>query len=233
MDDPYERQDKKFRRFQRKNPGINFAQYSMARVVEAIHKGHAYKPSSALAIAHTHPEEFWSAAESKAQKWFKAMALRPRDKVIEYGCGSLRLGAHFIRYLDRGNFLGLDVVDGFFELGARAMGLDLFEAKASQLRVIDEAAIEAGEKFSADIVFSNLVCVHVHPDEIGDYFRNLSRLAGKRGARLFFNATVSDGVHRFEYNSWTQPLEFIKHSLPASSWSGSTPSPPRARMESR
>ena len=213
MENPYEREDRQFRKFRRTNPGASFAQYSMSRVMEFISNGREFKASSALALAHANPSEFWNAAEQKAKKWFKVMSLRPDHRVIEYGCGSLRLGAHFIRRLDRGNYFGLDVIDGFFDLGVNAMGRDLFEIKAPQLRVIDDDAIAAGQEFAADIVFSNLVCVHVHPDEIDAYFRNLSRLTCKPGARLIFNAMISGGVHRFTYNSWTQPIEIITRSL--------------------
>ena len=34
--------------------------------------------------------------------------LLPRHKLLDVGCGSLRGGVHFIRYLDSGNYYGMD-----------------------------------------------------------------------------------------------------------------------------
>jgi SAM-dependent methyltransferase len=213
MENPFERQDRKFRQFQEKNPGAGFAQWYMSLAVQLIQDDKQFKASSALAVAHQNPAEFWGAAEKKAAKWFRTMSLKRKDKVVEYGCGSLRLGAHFIRFLDPGCYLGLDVVDGFFEFGEKAMGQDLFAAKAPKLLVIDEPGIETAARFDADIVFSNLVCLHVHPDELDAFFSNLLRLTSKPGARLIFNAVVSDKEYRFGVNLWARPIETIKSAL--------------------
>jgi|HubBroStandDraft_5_1064220.scaffolds.fasta_scaffold49005_2 hypothetical protein len=209
---PYGAKDRRFQRFHKQNPGVSFAQYSMDLVIKAMDEGWV-NPDSALAIAQSNPEKFWTAAEPKAKKWFKTMALKRRHKVIEYGCGSLRLGAHFISYLDRGHYAGLDVISGFYERGVRTIGAKLIDAKTPVLRVISEEAVAEGVAFAADIVFSNTVAVHVHPDETQAYYGNLARLTAKPGARLIFNAMLFERCHRFQFNSWAWPMEFYKDSL--------------------
>jgi len=213
MDNPYEQQDRLYRELKQKQPGLSFAKYAMDRVVKSMERGKVTNPEAALTIALCNPAKFWEAAEKKAQKWFKTMALKRSDRVIEYGCGSLRLGAHFIRYLNPGCFFGMDVVSGFYEVGIRTIGAEIVERKKPKLGVIDEDTLAAGVEFGADIVCSNTVCVHVHPDEIAEYFRNLIRLTAKPGARLIFNAVIYDRLHRFEFNSWAWPLEFYEDRL--------------------
>jgi len=35
--------------------------------------------------------------------------LKPDDVLVDYGCGTLRMGLHAIRYLAPGNYWGLDI----------------------------------------------------------------------------------------------------------------------------
>jgi SAM-dependent methyltransferase len=213
MENPYERQDEDYRIFKQAHPEISFARYAMDRVVRRMGDGKVKNPDAALTIALCNPDKFWEAAESKFQRWLKTMALKKTQRLIEYGCGSLRLGAHFIRYLEPGRFFGMDVVSGFYETGLEALGPAMVAEKKPRLGVIDEATLADGVAFAADFVCSNTVCVHVHPDEIQQYFRNLVRLTAKPGARLVFNAVLLDRPHRFEFNSWAWPREFYEEHL--------------------
>jgi hypothetical protein len=38
-------------------------------------------------------------------------------RCVDFGCGSLRLGQHAIRYLDRSNYWGVDLTDSFIRAG--------------------------------------------------------------------------------------------------------------------
>jgi cyclopropane fatty-acyl-phospholipid synthase-like methyltransferase len=164
-------------------------------------------------VAIGDPSRFWNAGEATAERLLEKMSLRPDHRVIEYGCGSLRVGAHFIRYLDRGNFLGLDVISGFYEMGTTMIGVEQISERAPQLHVIGEAALAVAEEFSADHIYSNLVCVHVHPAEASAHFGHLARLTRRAGSRLFFNAELADRPTRYDFNCWAWPMEFYVESL--------------------
>jgi len=212
MSPSFQKRDERFQRFKEKNPGISFARYAAERMHGELLKRYPYNPEGAISVALE--PSFWQAGEAKAGKLLRAMAPSRQDKVLEYGCGSLRIGGHFIRTLDPGCFMGLDVIAGFYEMGIEAIGPELMAEKAPRLAVIDEAGIAEGEAFAADFVYSNVVCVHVHPDEIETYFRNLARLAHKPGARLIFNARLTPEPARFEFDGWSWPLEFYQDHLP-------------------
>ncbi|MBV8975968.1 MAG: class I SAM-dependent methyltransferase [Alphaproteobacteria bacterium] len=207
-----EAREARYLKFKAKNPQVPFSRYLMERQYRNMRKGDQ-APSGALRIALGSPDEFWQSGRAKAEKLMARAELAPSHKAIEYGCGSLRIGAHFIRFLKAGHFLGLDVIDGFYELGKRALGPELLSAKSPRFHVIDAAGLAMAEAFDADVVFSNVVCVHVHPDETAEYFRNLARLAHKPGARLLFNAHISDVPLRFEFDGWSWPMAFYKNAL--------------------
>ena len=76
-------------------------------------------------------------------------------------------------------------------------------SRSVNARPVAEPGLADGEAFAPDFVYSNVVCVHVHPDETEEYFRNLARLAHKPGARLLFNARLTDTPVRFEFDGWS------------------------------
>lgn len=211
MENPYEKRDQRFRKFKAKDPSLTFGRFMAERMHKNLAAGEIGNPDGAISVALG--DNFWFSGEARAKVLLAALAPEPRHKIIDYGCGSLRIGAHFIRCQDPGCFLGLDVIAGFYEFGKQAIGADLLAEKAPRFHVIDEAGIAEGEAFGADIVYSNVVCVHVHPDETADYFRNLVRLVHKPGARLFFSARISPTPVRFEFDGWSWPMEFYRDAL--------------------
>ncbi len=211
METPYEKRDLRFRKFKKRDPTLSFGRYMAERMHANLSRGDIGNPDGAISVALG--ESFWSAGEARAKTLLAAMAPSPHDRIVDYGCGSLRIGAHFIRRQEPGCFLGLDVIDGFYEFGKRAIGPALLAEKAPRFHVIDEAGIALGEAFGADMVYSNVVCVHVHPDETAEYFRNLLRLTHKQGARLVFSARISPAAVRFEFDGWSWPMEFYRDAL--------------------
>ena len=57
------------------------------------------------------------------------MPIPPDSILIDYGCGSLRVGAHFIRYLDPGCYFGLELAEGLYEIGQEVIGRELLDGK--------------------------------------------------------------------------------------------------------
>jgi SAM-dependent methyltransferase len=212
---PYERLDREFLEYKRNDPSMTFARYFMEREARGVKEGGKHHSlGHNLRGADGETVSFWEAGARKAGKIMRSASLKPDSRVIEYGCGSLRMGAHFIRYLDRDCFWGLDVVSAFYEIGRQLIGPDLLHEKSPRFDVIEEPVVAEAEKFGADLVFSSAVCVHVHPDEAQGYFRNLSRLCRKPGARLIFDAVLSETTLRYGHRSWARPLDQIVAAVP-------------------
>ena len=47
------------------------------------------------------------------------MGLQPKHRFFDIGCGSLRGGVHFIRYLDKNNYFGTDISSELIKVGIK------------------------------------------------------------------------------------------------------------------
>ena len=67
----------------------------------------------------------WEEVGALQFEYLKGRGLQPSHRLLDLGCGALRGGLHFIRYLDAGNYYGMDVNASLIEAGKR----ELEEAK--------------------------------------------------------------------------------------------------------
>jgi SAM-dependent methyltransferase len=200
---------KAFEEAKKRNPKLSFSQFNAARVLSKIQRGEA---TAQLGPKLLREGEWWEAGRSSFEMYRSKFSIAPNSRVIDYGCGTLRIGGHFIRYLDPNCYFGLELLQEFTEIGRNLIGEALVREKSPRFGVINnEADIEAAVAFDADFVYSSSVCTHVHPDEAAVYFRNLSILAHKPGAFLFFDAAISDEPLRYRNLSWS--LDRYKRAL--------------------
>ena len=72
-----------------------------------------------------------------------SQGLRPHHYLCDVACGSLRAGIHFIRYLDRGHYLGIDKEQSLITAGIeKELGEELNTAKQPQFVVSSEFEFE-------------------------------------------------------------------------------------------
>lgn len=202
-----------YRSFRAAYPGAQLTNYHVwRRVAHSVRQG-ATDNSLGTHINTGGITDFWEAGRRQAERLMKVSGIKPRDRVVEYGCGSLRIAAHFIKFLDAGNFFGMDIIEDFYDMGRENIGDGLLCEKRPRLAVIGDEAIAAGVEFSADFVFSHAVLIHVHRDDLDFYFGNLGRLAAKPGALLWFNAQVAPAAVPYG-KGWAWPLNILDAKLP-------------------
>jgi SAM-dependent methyltransferase len=149
-------------------------------------------------------------AESGAKQfdiYRRLFGITPDKRLVDYGCGSLRLGVHFIRLLDPGHYVGLDPIPRLVAWGEKLAG-DLLTEKGATARPFSPEAIADAEAFGADFVMSHAVAFHIHPDETAEYFGTLARLARKPGATVFFDAKTTATPLRYANSGWSWPRDF-------------------------
>jgi SAM-dependent methyltransferase len=199
----FEKWDNWYQRFKERHPGTSVIKAEMERMAQKLKTGASHPTLGANIQGHA---DWWEAGISSFTHYVKQFDITPADRMVDYGCGSLRVGAHFIRYLDPGHYFGLELASGLYELGQEVIGEALLAQKRPRFGLIETDAVDEAAAFGADIVYSTAVAFHVHPDELALYHANLLKLTAKPGARLIFDTKISHAPFRYRERAWAWPM---------------------------
>jgi SAM-dependent methyltransferase len=214
VNDKKEKWDAAFRAFQQENPGATFGHYYAVRVSEKLAAEKAHPTIGARIKGGEAGEvDFRNAGAPRFRKFRKTVGLEPRHRVIDYGCGSLRVGLHLMKFLEAGNYFGLDVTMQFIDVGRKLIGADDVAAREPRLAAITPESLAEAATFEADFVFCNAVAMHVHPDEQEMFYGNLQKLTSAPGAMLYLNARISDTMLQYSHQCWSWPREHFIAAL--------------------
>ncbi|MDQ6437583.1 class I SAM-dependent methyltransferase [Mesorhizobium sp. LHD-90] len=133
-------------------------------------------------------------------------------KVCDYGCGSLRIGAHFITSQAPGSYFGIDVSEDFIAYGKELLGEQLLLAKRPRLGKISTELDEVAAA-GVDLLFSTDVASHVHPDEKPEYFDNIKKIVHRTGSAAVILAITAERTVRYQRSGWAWPLGYYEESM--------------------
>jgi cyclopropane fatty-acyl-phospholipid synthase-like methyltransferase len=63
----------------------------------------------------------WDEIGALQFEFMKKAGLAPQHQLVDVGCGCLRGGVHFVRYLEKGNYYGMDLNASLIESGKREL----------------------------------------------------------------------------------------------------------------
>jgi cyclopropane fatty-acyl-phospholipid synthase-like methyltransferase len=110
--------------------------------------------------------------------------LTPNSTLLDVGCGALRGGVHFVRYLNDGNYHGIDINKSLLKAGEQELRQAGLGGKEVHLRQTDDFdASEFGVKFDFGISVSLLT--HVCANQIIYCFLQMRRVMYE-GSRFYF-----------------------------------------------
>lgn len=152
-------------------------------------------------------------AEDDGKTWIKFLndfGLNHESTVLDYGCGSLRLGKSMVEYLNQGNYVGVDISDHFYELGIQNyLTEEKKEEKMAEFYVIDSDQFKLKlDKRRFNIIYSQWVMMHVSPEELPLYFDNVLSLLDE-GGQFFFDFTHSVVTLKQNALTWGYPSRKI------------------------
>lgn len=203
-----ERMEQRYLVYKEANPGVSYAEWSVIAQLKSLANGGNH---ATLGPRLRKYSRWWDAGANTFQRYLRWFPITPGSRVADYGCGSLRVGGHFIRHLQPGHYFGLDIAAGFMDMGKELIGAELMAEKRPRFDVIGDASVAEAADWGADIVYSSAVSYHVHPNEAAAYFANLAKIAGKPGTLLFFDASVSDGP--VDDLQLSMPLDYFRKAL--------------------
>jgi SAM-dependent methyltransferase len=169
-----------YRRWLKHHPGDNFKEFYVDTIKGCL-SGEA-GPHSTLG-----PHPIWEKQGDVILQQLIELGLRPRDVVVDYGCGTLREGIHLIRYLQAGHYIGLDIDERVLDAGRRLVGNKLLAEKKPYLAVINPEVIAQVAAARPAWIVSSYVLSQMPPGDLDEYFDNLAKFmegGGKAALQL-------------------------------------------------
>jgi ubiquinone/menaquinone biosynthesis C-methylase UbiE len=118
--------------------------------------------------------------------------LAPADRLLDVGCGCLRGGVHFVRFLNAGKYYGLDLSRSLIEAGYKELDAAGLSGKGANLLVNDCFEFSRfGVEF--EFLFAQSVLTHLSWNQVSRCFVEARKVlaAGGRFYATFFEAPDS------------------------------------------
>jgi len=135
--------------------------------------------------------------------------LRPQHTLLDFGCGSLRIGRHLIAYLDTGNYTGADMSREVLRAGRRvveAEGLTFKQPRLIQTQgELDFSFVDG--RF--DYVIATSVFTHLRRHQIEECLSNVHKVM-QPSSTFFFTFLEGDG--RITRTAFRQPFYFYEEA---------------------
>lgn len=139
--------------------------------------------------------------------FLRAQGLRPSDRLLDLGCGTLRGGRHVIAYLDPGCYTGLDISPAAIAFGEALVAREGLADKRPRLLVGGTEGLRftevAGSRF--DRVLAQSVFTHLPPELIAEAFAHLDGILAPDG-RFYFTYHHADRYTQTGLKDFRYPL---------------------------
>ncbi len=148
--------------------------------------------------------------------------LNPKSKLLDIGCGALRGGIYFIRYLNKGNYFGLDINSSMIEAAKYELQHEGLNDKNSTLLVNDKFEFSLFES-EFDFILAQSVFTHLPLNHILRCLIEVKKVLKKDGVFYvtFFKAKLNNFldsiehplgkvITNFDSNPYHYPFEFIE-----------------------
>ena len=200
------RPDAEFDAWRKRNPDKQFKDFFAETVRSRLRQGSEH----ASLGSNLRGRRFGEAGKTGFEH-LVTFGLRQDHVCVDYGCGTLRLGVHIINYLPPGHYWGLDIDTYLLEEGKKLIGSTLLSEKRPHLHVISPESVAAAAKHKPHFLVSAKVLIHVHPQELGDFFGNILTIIGGSGRAVIIGKWSSEETIQLSERSWAHGLSQLHH----------------------
>lgn len=161
------------------------------------------QPGQAHYRAYVGPPEDYDLVAAMTFGLLAALGLRQQHRVLDIGCGSLRVGRLLIPYLNRGGYHGLEPNEWLVRDGiAREVGNDQIQIKQPRFIFAESARelIDDGSRY--DYLVAQSIFSHCGKDLLEDWLAQAAILLSETGALV---ATYIDAASDTERTGWIYP----------------------------
>lgn len=148
------------------------------------------------------PQDQYDLVSAMVFNLLTSLGLRQHHRVVDIGCGSLRVGRLLIPYLNPGNYFGVDPSDWLIKEGVKhEIGEDFLKLKKPTL-IVDNTLKNYTEKIDADYMFAQSVFSHCGLNLIDRWLDDVKFHLSESG---IFLATFHVESVDYDKSGWVYP----------------------------
>jgi SAM-dependent methyltransferase len=151
------------------------------------------------------PSGAWRVDREVQVTALEQLGLRPSHKLLEIGCGPLQAGAPLIRFLEPGNYTGVDISAERIAAAQEVIRRFDLEGRNPQLVLSDDFGLDQLQGASFDRIWSFHVVIHFSAAAVARYMEAVAALLKPDGIG-WFSAWVTP--EREDFNRRGSWLEF-------------------------
>jgi len=137
--------------------------------------------------------------------------LQSHHKILDIGCGTLRGGRHFIKYLNIGNYSGIDISPKAIAYAIQLVQQEGLSEKNPHLLVSEKKDLKfrefSGETF--DYVLAQSVFTHLKPEHIKECFENIGHIMQENSA-FYFTYVKGEEYKQTRLEGFCYPFSFFE-----------------------
>jgi hypothetical protein len=195
----------KFAAWLEQNPSGTFEQFYAESAVRSLKDGKIHS-----SLGPTLKPGRREHARRVADEWL-GWGIRPSDTVVDYGCGTLRIGRLLIEFLDADRYIGLDIDDRILAVGLDQLPAGLIALKRPALEVISAESLRRTAARRPKWVCSKGVLQHIPPTDLDKFFKNVSQLI-LAGATGLLRGKIWETNESRSSTTWGYSLEDLQTS---------------------
>jgi len=124
--------------------------------------------------------------------YLSSHGLRPDSSLLDYGCGALAAGIHFIEYLLPDRYTGMDISSEVLSEGRRRLESKNLLDKRPELHRIESGSFAILGHRQFDVIWAQSVFTHMPPEDIHELLRDIRRHMHV-GTRFYATFARTDG----------------------------------------
>lgn len=198
------------------------------RIVQSKHRGRVtdiYEKKDYLAAYSEHTDirvqrdphsavgGLWEEMGKLQFDFLLKQGLQPHHRLLDIGCGTLRGGRHLIKYLNAGNYSGIDISSKAIEYGNQLIEMESLSEKRPRLLVNKNRDLKFVEFNNEvfDFLLAQSVFTHLKPEHIEECFRHIGQIMSSASV-FFFTFKKAPELKRSRLKEFSYPWSFF-HSL--------------------
>lgn len=199
---PYLRRTLRDVRLRRTTGGSHIAYYRAVMRADT-----ARNPRGAVG---TPSRERWDALGRMQFDYLVSHGLSPSDQLLEIGCGNLRAGHHFIRYLEPGHYHGVDISPDILLAAQQTLTDQGLQAKVPYLTLVSDLRLAHLPAARFRFVHAHSVFSHSPLEIIDECFAHIARVLVPGGLFDFtYNRTDGTEHHVLHEDFYYRPATLI------------------------